>query len=396
MNLSNRISQIKPSPTLAVDAKAKAMKAQGVDLVSFGAGEPDFDTPENIKEAAIKAIRDGFTRYTAAGGTDELKDAVIDKFRKDNGLEYTRGEVVVNCGGKHSFYNLAQVLFDQGDEVIIPAPFWVSYPPMTILAGAKPVIVETTQEQNFKITPEQLRENVTPATKALVINSPSNPTGSVYTRAELEAIAQVAVENDFFLISDDIYEKILFDGATFHTMASIGKEVKERSLVLNGVSKSYSMTGWRIGYMAGPKEIIGAVTKIQSQSTSNPNSIAQKAAVEALTGPQDFIDMLREAFQERKDYIIRRLNQMPGIRCFDPKGAFYAFPNVSEYYGRTISGKKIEDSNSMADFLLDVAKVAVVPGIGFGADPYIRLSFATSMEQIREGLDRMERALTSD
>ena len=396
MNLSNRISQIKPSPTLAVDAKAKAMKAQGVDLVSFGAGEPDFDTPENIKEAAIKAIRDGFTRYTAAGGTDELKDAVIDKFRKDNGLEYTRGEVVVNCGGKHSFYNLAQVLFDQGDEVIVPAPFWVSYPPMTILAGAKPVIVETTEGQNFKITPEQLRENVTPATKALVINSPSNPTGSVYTRAELEAIAAVAVENDFFLISDDIYEKILFDGATFHTMASIGKEVKERSLVLNGVSKSYSMTGWRIGYMAGPKEIIGAVTKIQSQSTSNPNSIAQKAAVEALTGPQDFIDMLREAFQERKDYIIRRLNQMPGIRCFDPKGAFYAFPNVSEYYGRTISGKKIEDSNSMADFLLDVAKVAVVPGIGFGADPYIRLSFATSMEQIQEGLDRMERALTSD
>ena len=393
MILSNRIQRIKPSPTLAVDAKAKAMKAQGVDLVSFGAGEPDFGTPDNIREAGIKAIRDGFTRYTAAGGIDELKDAIIDKFKDDNGLEYARNEVVVNCGGKHSFYNLAQVLFDKGDEVIIPAPYWVSYPPMTVLADANPVIVETTEEEAFKLSADRLREAVTPATKALVLNSPSNPTGAVYTPEELEAIAEVAVEKDFFLITDDMYEQILFDGAVFKSIASFGADVKARTFLLNGVSKTYSMTGWRIGYMAGSAEIISAVTKIQSQSTSNPNSIAQKAAVEALRGPQDFVRMMTAEFQKRKDYIVERLNAIDGFSCFDPSGAFYVFPNVSHYYGKTLRGRSVQDSNSFTDFLLEEAKVAVVPGIGFGSDEFVRLSFAVSMEQIREGLDRIENAL---
>ena len=393
MTLSNRIQRIKPSPTLAVDAKAKAMKAEGVDLVSFGAGEPDFGTPDNIREAGIKAIRDGFTRYTAAGGIDELKDAIIDKFKDDNGLEYARNEVVVNCGGKHSFYNLAQVLFDEGDEVIIPAPYWVSYPPMTVLADASPVIVETTEEEAFKLSADRLREAVTPATKALVLNSPSNPTGAVYTPEELEAIAEVAVEKDFFLITDDMYEQILFDDAVFKSIASFGADVKARTLLLNGVSKTYSMTGWRIGYMAGSAEIISAVTKIQSQSTSNPNSIAQKAAVEALRGPQDFVRMMTAEFQKRKDYIVERLNAIDGFSCFDPSGAFYVFPNVSHYYGKTLRGRSVQDSNSFTEFLLEEAKVAVVPGIGFGSDEFVRLSFAISMEQIREGLDRIENAL---
>ena len=393
MILSNRIQRIKPSPTLAVDAKAKAMKAQGVDLVSFGAGEPDFGTPDNIREAGIKAIRDGFTRYTAAGGIDELKDAIIDKFKDDNGLEYARNEVVVNCGGKHSFYNLAQVLFDAGDEVIIPAPYWVSYPPMTVLADANPVIVETTEQEAFKLSAARLREAVTPATKALVLNSPSNPTGAVYTPEELEAIAEVAVEKDFYLITDDMYEQILFDGAVFKSIASFGADVKARTLLLNGVSKTYSMTGWRIGYMAGSAEIISAVTKIQSQSTSNPNSIAQKAAVEALRGPQDFVRMMTAEFQKRKNYIVERLNAIDGFSCFDPSGAFYVFPNVSHYYGKTLRGRSVQDSNSFTEFLLEEAKVAVVPGIGFGSDEFVRLSFAISMEQIREGLDRIENAL---
>jgi len=393
MVLSKRIQAIKPSPTLAVDAKAKAMKAQGVDLVSFGAGEPDFDTPTNIQDAAIRAIREGFTRYTAVGGIDELKDAIIQKFRRDNGLEYSRDEVVVNCGGKHSFYNLAQVLFDEGQEVLIPAPYWVSYPPMTVLAGARPVIMETSERESFKITADDLRKAVTQATRALVLNSPSNPTGAVYSAEELQAIAEVAVEKDFFVISDEIYEKILFDGMEFRSIASFGAEAKKRTFVLNGVSKTYAMTGWRIGYMAGPAHIIKAVDKIQSQSTSNPNSIAQKASVEAISGPQDFIRIMLDAFQERKDYIIRRLNNMNGIRCFSPNGAFYAFPNVSSYYGRSFNGRTITDSTSFTEFLLEEAKVAVVPGVAFGADDNVRLSYAISMEQIREGLDRIEEAL---
>ncbi len=393
MRLAERIGKVKPSPTLAVDAKAKAMKAAGVDLVSFGAGEPDFETPDNIKQAAIKAIEAGFTRYTPVGGTDELKDAVIAKFKNDNGLTYTRDEIVVNCGGKHSFYNLAQVLFQKGDEVIIPAPYWVSYPPMVTLADAEPVIVETREEDGFRVTPQALKQAITPRTRALVLNSPSNPTGAMYSERDLREIARIAVEENILVISDDIYEKILFDNRSFQSIASFNEEVKQRTLVLNGVSKTYAMTGWRIGYMAGPAEIIKGVTKVQSQSTSNPCSIAQKAAVAALTGPQNEISVMREHFENRKNYIVKRFRAIPGVSCFEPQGAFYAFPNVSAYYGKTFNGKALQGSNEMTEFLLEEARVAVVPGVAFGADAFIRLSFATSMENIVEGLDRIEKAL---
>lgn len=395
MKMADRIGRVKPSPTLTVDAKAKALKAAGVDLVGFGAGEPDFDTPDNIKNAAIKAIQEGFTRYTAVGGIDELKDAIIEKFEKDNGLKYTRDEVVVNCGGKHSFFNLAQVLFQKGDEVLIPDPYWVSYPSMVILADAEPVILETKEEEGFKVRPDALRKAITNRTRALVLNSPSNPTGAMYDPDELEEIARIAVEKDIVIISDDIYEKILFDNRKFVSIASFNEQIKQRTLVLNGVSKTYAMTGWRIGYMAGPADIIKGVTKIQSQSTSNPCSIAQKAAVEAIKGPQDSVSMMLEHFSERRDYIIGRLNAIEGVTCFNPQGAFYAFPNVSHYYGKSYDGKTIQGSNDFTEFLLEKAKVAVVPGIAFGTDDFIRLSFATSMDAIKEGVDRIEKAVQS-
>jgi aspartate aminotransferase len=392
--LSNRAKSLKPSPTLAINAKAKSMQAQGIRVISFGAGEPDFDTPKNIKEAAKKAIDEGFTKYTAVGGIDELKDAVIHKFKRDNHLTYKRSQILVSCGGKHSFYNLAQAFFDQGDEVIIPSPYWVSYPPMVSLAGATPVILNTTEENGFRITPEDLKRAVTRKTKALVINSPSNPTGGGYTKEDLTKIAEIAVSSGFFLISDEIYEKIVYDGFECISIASLSEEVKSRTFVLNAVSKTYAMTGWRIGYAAGPDEVISAMTNIQSQSTSNPESIAQKASVEALTGPQDDVGKMTAAFGQRRNYILDRLNRIKGVKCFKPLGAFYVFPNFSSYYGKAYQGKKITNSTALADFFLDVARVAVVPGGEFGADPYERLSFATSMEDIREGIDRIEEALS--
>jgi aspartate aminotransferase len=391
--LSNRAKSLKPSPTLAINAKAKAMQAQGIRVVSFGAGEPDFDTPENIKQAAIKAIKEGFTKYTPVGGIDELKDAVIQKFQRDNHLAYKRSQVLISCGGKHSFYNLAQAIFDEGDEVIIPAPFWVSYPPMVALAQATPVIVNTREADDFKVLPEHLKKVLTPRTKALVLNSPSNPTGGAYTRADLERIAEIAMAHNFFVISDEIYEKIVYDGFEFVSIASLGEEIKKRTIIVHGVAKTYSMTGWRIGYTAGPDEIIAAMNNIQSQSTSNPTSIAQKASVEALIGPQDEVKRMVSAFSERRNYIIDRLNTMKGVSCYKPVGAFYAFPNFSSYYGRSYQGKRIANSTDLADYFLDVARVAVVPGGEFGADPFERLSFATSMENIKEGLDRIEESL---
>ncbi len=391
--LSNRAKGLKPSPTLAINAKAKAMQAQGVRVISFGAGEPDFDTPANIKKAAIRAIEEGFTKYTAVGGIDELKDAVIEKFRRDNQLTYKRSQILISCGGKHSFYNLAQALFDRGDEVIIPAPYWVSYPPMVALAEATPVIVETREENGFKLTVEDLRRVITPRTKALILNSPSNPTGSAYEKEELERIAEIAVSNDFFVISDEIYEKIVYDGFQFRSIASLGDEIKKRTVIVHGVAKTYAMTGWRIGYAAGPEEIISAMSNIQSQSTSNPTSISQKASVEALIGPQDEVERMVFAFAERRNYIVDRLNEIEGVSCFKPIGAFYVFPNFSEYYGKHYQGKKINNSTDLADYFLEVAKVAVVPGIEFGADRFERLSYATSMEEIEEGLDRIEDAL---
>ena len=391
--LSSRARGLKPSPTLAINAKAKSMQAQGIKVVSFGAGEPDFDTPENIKRAAIKAIQEGFTKYTAVGGIDELKDAVIQKFKRDSDLTYKRSEILVSCGGKHSFYNLAQALFDQGDEVIIPAPYWVSYPPMVSLAGAAPVIIGTCEEDDFKITPEGLKRAMTPKTKALVLNSPSNPTGSAYTKKDLERIAEIAISSNFFVISDEIYEKIVYDGFEFKSIASLGEEIRKRTIIVHGVAKTYAMTGWRIGYTAGPEEIISAMNNIQSQSTSNPTSISQKASVEALIGSQEEVKKMVSAFAQRRNYIVDRLNEIEGVLCYKPIGAFYVFPNFSHYYGRTYQGKKINNSTDLADFFLDVAKVAVVPGVEFGADPFERLSYAASMEEIREGIDRIEEAL---
>jgi aspartate aminotransferase len=391
--LSNRAKSLKPSPTLAINAKAKSMLAQGIHVISFGAGEPDFDTPENIKQAAKKALDEGFTKYTPVGGIDELKDAIIKKFQRDSGLSYKRSEILVSCGGKHSFYNLAQAIFDQGDEVIIPAPYWVSYPPMVSLANATPVVVETTEKNEFKITPEALKKAITPKTKALIINSPSNPTGSAYTKKELEKIAEIALSKNVFVISDEIYEKIVYDGFKFTSIASLSEEMKKRTIIVHGVAKTYSMTGWRIGYTAGSEEIIAAMNNIQSQSTSNPTSISQKASVEALIGPQSEAEKMVSAFAQRRNYIVDRLNKMPGVSCYKPVGAFYVFPNFSSHYGKAYQGKKIENSTHLADYFLDVAKVAVVPGVEFGADPFERLSFATSLENIKEGLDRIEEAV---
>jgi aspartate aminotransferase len=391
--LSNRAKSLKPSPTLAINAKAKSMQAQGIHVISFGAGEPDFDTPENIKQAAKKALDEGFTKYTPVGGIDELKDAIIKKFQRDSGLSYKRSEVLVSCGGKHSFYNLAQAIFDQGDEVIIPAPYWVSYPPMVSLANGTPVIVETTENNEFKITPEALKKAITPKTKALIINSPSNPTGSAYTKKELEKIAEIALSKNIFVISDEIYEKIVYDGFQFTSIASLSEEMKKRTIIVHGVAKTYAMTGWRIGYTAGSEEIVSAMNNIQSQSTSNPTSIAQKASVEALIGTQSEVEKMVSAFAQRRNYIVDRLNKMSGVSCYKPVGAFYVFPNFSSYYGKSYQGEKIENSTHLADYFLDVAKVAVVPGVEFGADPFERLSFATSLENIKEGLDRIEEAL---
>ncbi len=391
--LSNRAKSLKPSPTLAISAKAKSMQSQGIHVISFGAGEPDFDTPQNIKAAAIKAIEEGFTKYTPVGGTDELKDAIIKKFQRDNGVTYKRSEIIASCGGKHSFYNLAQAIFDAGDEVIIPAPYWVSYPPMVALAGATPIVVDTREENGFKLTAEDLKRAITPKTKALILNSPSNPTGGAYTEEDLKRIAEIALSHNFFVISDEIYEKIVYDRFKFMSIASLGEEIKKKTIIVHGVAKTYAMTGWRIGYTAGPEEIISAMSNIQSQSTSNPTSIAQKASVEALIGNQDEVKKMVAAFEERRNYIVDRLNNIPEVSCFKPLGAFYVFPNFSSYYGKSYQGKKISNSTELADYFLEVARVAVVPGVEFGADPFERLSYATSMKDIKEGLNRIEEAI---
>ena len=393
MFLSQRAKAIKPSPTLAIDAKAKALKAQGVDVIGFGVGEPDFDTPRNIKDAAIKAIEMGFTKYCPVGGTDDLKDAIIEKLKRDNGLSYERGEIIVSCGAKHSLYNIAMTILEKGDEVIIPAPYWVSYPDIVALADAKPVIVNTSEKNGFKMTAEEFRKAITPETKAVIINSPSNPTGSSYSRKELEGIAEVAVEKKILIISDDIYEKLVYDGFEFISIASISKEVKDLTIVVNGVSKAYAMTGWRIGYAAAAKEIITAMTNIQSQSTSNPNSIAMKASTEALIGTQDAVSAMVGEFDKRRVYMVERLNRIKGITCLRPNGAFYAFPNVTGLLRKNFNGKLIETSSDMATLLLDEVKVALVPGSAFGAEGFLRLSYATSMEKIKEGMDRVEKAV---
>ena len=394
MGIAKRATAIKPSPTLATAAKAKAMKAEGIDVVDFGAGEPDFDTPGNIKEAAIQAIKAGFTKYTPAGGTDELKQAVVEKFRNDNGLHYEKSQILISCGAKHSLYNIAEALFDPGDEVIIPSPFWVSYPDQVLLNDAKPVIAETTEEEGFKLTAKKLETFITKRTKALILNSPSNPTGLAYDRPALEALAATALKHGIYVISDEIYEKLVYDGFTHVSIASLGGEIQDRTIVVNGVSKSHSMTGWRIGYAAGPADVIKAMSSIQSQSTSNPTSISQKAALEALKGPQDALKTMNAEFDKRRKYMVDRLNAMKGVSCVMPVGAFYAFPNIASTFDRkTADGIVIKNSSDLAAYLLEGAKVALVSGDAFGADNYMRLSYATSMEVITKGLDRIEEAM---
>jgi aspartate aminotransferase len=391
--LSDRARRIKPSPTLAMDAKAKAMKAEGVDIVNFGVGEPDFDTPDNIKEAAIKAIRDGFTKYTPVGGIDPLKDAVIEKFRKDNNLNYVRDEIIVSCGAKHSLYNIAQALLSPGDEVLIPSPYWVSYPDQVLLNDAVPVFVKTYETDSFMLKPETLESHITKKTKALILNSPSNPTGLTYDKKSMERIAEIARKYNFYVISDEIYEKLLYDGVRHFSIASLDNEVKSKTIVVNGLSKSYAMTGWRIGFAAGPKEIIKAMTNIQSQSTSNPTSIAQKAAVEALTGPQDFIKTMLFEFDMRRKVLVSELNSIPGMSCLIPTGAFYAFPNTSRLYGKSADNGKISSSADLAIYFLEKANVALVHGGAFGDDNYIRLSYATSVTEIKKGVERIREAI---
>lgn len=391
--LSSRISMVKPSPTLAITMKANALRAEGRDIIGFGAGEPDFDTPANVKKAAIKAIEEGFTKYTPVGGIDELKDAIIGKLRRDNGLEYKRSQIVASCGAKHTLYNLAQVLFDEGDEVIIQSPYWVSYPDLVVLAGAHPIVLETKEADGFKFNPKHLEKIINKRTKAVIINSPSNPTGMAYSREELEVLAEVIVKRRILVISDDIYEKIVYDGFSFTNIASISDEIKKSTIVVNGVSKAYAMTGWRIGYAAGPEDIIAAVTKIQSQNTSNPTSIAQKAAVEALNGDQSIVAEMVSAFEKRRNTIAAGLNDIDGITCMKPQGAFYVFPNISGLFGRSFKGKKVTGSSGLADYLLDEAGVAVVPGADFGQDNYMRLSYATSMKNIEEGVKRIKAAV---
>ena len=388
--LSRRASEAEESVTLAMSAKANAMREKGIDVISFTAGEPDFDTPEHIKKAASDALAKGQTKYTPASGLPALRKAVAAKFKRDNGLDFEPSQVVVSCGAKHSLYNVIQAVLQEGDEAIIPAPYWVSYPAMVKCAGATPVIVDTHERHGLKMTASELEAAITPRTKMLILCSPSNPTGMVYTKAELEALADVVLKKDLLVISDEIYEKLVF-GVPFASIATTRPGMKERTVVVNGASKAYAMTGWRIGYAAGPKDIMEAVGRMQSQSTSNATSIAQHAAIAALDGDQGCVEKMRVEYAKRRDYIVGRLRAIPGIACGEPQGAFYVFPRVSELFGKKHNGKVLQGSVSFAETLLDQAFVGTVPGSGFGADEYIRFSYATSMEKIQAGLDRFEK-----
>jgi len=393
MKLAERVNRIKPSPTIGAAAKATAMRAKGIEVISFAQGEPDLDTPANIKEAAYKAIREGITKYTPVGGFDDLKDAIIQKFKRDNGLTYDRSQIFASVGAKLCIYNLAQALFEEGDEVIVPAPYWVSYTDIILLMDAKPVVVPASEREGFKISPQKLKSAITPRTKAIILNSPNNPTGATFTAEELRSLAEILLQNRILIIADDIYEKFVYDGTIFTSIASLGKEVQDQTVVINGVSKTYAMTGWRIGYAAGSAELIAAMNKIQSQNISNPVSFCQKAAVEALIGPQNSVREMIVEFDKRRRYIVERLDAMPGIRCSLPKGAFYVFPNVTGLFGKKWKDKRISNSSDVTDFFLEEARVAVVAGIGFGDDDYVRLSYATSMKNIEKGMDSLQEAL---
>jgi len=381
-HISRRAASLSPSLTLAIDAKAKQMKADGLDVVGFGAGEPDFDTPQHIKDAAVKALAEGFTKYTPSSGIVELRQAIADKFKRDNGLTYKASQVIVSSGGKHSCYNTILATCEEGDEVIIPAPYWLSYPEMVKMAGATPVILPTTDATEFKVTPDQLQAAITPRTRLFILHSPSNPTGSLYTRDELKAIGDLCVERGVLMMSDEIYEKLVYDGAEHHSVAAFSQAHYDHTIVVHGFANAYSMTGWRLGFLAAPEPIAKAIDAIQSHSTSNPNSFAQKGAVAALTGPQDHLKSWLAEYSRRRGYAHQRLNAIPGITCVNAKGAFYLFPNI---------GRLGLKSTEFCARLLEQEKVAAVPGIAFGADDYIRLSYATSMGNIQKGLDRLEK-----
>jgi aspartate aminotransferase len=388
--VSNSLRKIKPSPTLAVTQKAKELKAAGKDVIGLGAGEPDFDTPENIKQAAIDAINRGETKYTAVDGTPKLKKAIVEKFRRENELNYDLNQISVGTGGKQIIYNAMVATVNQGDEVIIPAPYWVSYPDIVLLAGGNPIIIKCSEKENFKITPEKLKDSITAKTKWLILNSPSNPTGSCYSEKEIKSLAKVLIENkQVHILSDDIYEHIIYGNFNFFTIAQI-KELKDRTLTMNGVSKSYAMTGWRIGYGAGPKEIIKAMAKIQSQSTTNPSSISQAAAVEALNGTQDFIIERSKAFQERRDFVVKSLNEIKGLNCINPDGAFYVFPNCSKLLNKKDKkGKLLKTDSDFVESLLENNGIAVVQGSAFGLEGYFRISDATSMQNLKNALKKI-------
>ncbi len=393
LSLSERGKQVAASSTLAITAKINQMVADGLDIIKFGAGEPDFDTPEHIKEAGIDSIQAGFTKYTAVAGIIELRNAIVTKFGNDNNLRYKPSEVIVNCGAKHTIYNILQAICNPGDEVIFAAPYWVSYIEIVKLAGGIPIIVETTANQNFCLTVDQIATEVTDKTKAVIINSPSNPTGTIYDSETLREIADLAVDKRFYIISDEIYESLLYDGYQHCSIATFNNDIKAITFVVNGVSKAYSMTGWRIGYAAGPEDAISAMSRIQSHSTSNPTSIAQKAALTAISGSQEAVESMRVAFEKRRDLICERFDGIDGVTYVKPQGAFYIFPDFSDHYSRTIDGFQIKGSQDLANFLLECVKVGVVPGVGFGADKNMRLSFATSEVEINRGLDRIKKAL---
>ncbi|XOF34323.1 MAG: pyridoxal phosphate-dependent aminotransferase [Candidatus Electrothrix sp. YB6] len=395
ISLAERVLQVPPSPTLAINAKAKALKAAGEDILNFSVGEPDFDTPQHVCAAGKQAIDDGYTRYTAVPGIPELREAVCMRFKEDHGWDYTPEEIQVCCGGKHGLYNIFQAMLNPGDEVLIPAPYWVSYPPMVQLAGGVPVPVPLDEAMHFDLNPDTLAEKATDRTRALFLNSPSNPSGSVFSAEALQTVAKMALEKGWLIVTDDIYETITYMDGNLPHILDVEPALKAQTVVLNGVSKSFAMTGWRIGYCAGPGHLIKAMNKIQSQSTSNPCAPAQYAALAALTGPQDFPETMKKAFLPRRDFFVSDLESIDGVTCVNPSGAFYVFPNFSAYYGKSFNGVQLKDSADMAAYFLNQAKVASVPGIAFGADDFVRFSFATSMEVIKEGMGRVKTALAA-
>jgi aspartate aminotransferase len=390
MNLSKLAADAQPSATLSLNSKAKELAANGQDVAKFTVGEPDFDTPDNIKQAAIRAIQSGFTRYTPAAGTKELREAITGKFERDNGLKYEADQILVSNGAKHALYMIMMCLLGEGDEAVLPAPYWVSYSSQVEFCGARPVVADATGEPDLKLTPEILEENITEDTRLLVLNSPCNPSGVVYSRQELEELVQVAVEHDLWILSDEVYEKLIYDDLEHVAVAGLSEEARRRTITFNAVSKTYAMTGWRIGYAAGPKNVIQAAGRLQSNMTSGPNSIAQKAAVEAITGDQESVEEMRQTFADRRDIIVDGLNGIEGVQCVRPQGAFYALPDCSDLLGHTYAGHSVENSTDLSKALLEEVLLAVVPGAPFGAEGHLRFSYAASEETIEKGIERLQ------